>query len=263
MLFRFRFLLPTVAGTALLGGCAVYVPITPSTPLVSSKGEVEVTAALRGLTSLEASGAWSPAAHVVVTAETALQVSNGHETSNTTTVQYTSVHKQVGVGVGTYRLVGAARSVYLGATGGVGFAKADIYDPHADDLLVPLLGKRPTTYFDATYQRYYGQLYAAHRGPGASYGVSARGTFVHYSRLLRNGEAITSPTHFYLEPTLFVRAGRGPLQFQGTLGLSMPVPTAPVGADQRNLSPATLLISAGVVLRPHLLGHRAAQAPAE
>jgi hypothetical protein len=256
MKLRYPFALLPVLGAALLTSCAVYVPTVPGTPLVTKAGQLEVTAAVRGLSSLEAGGAWSPAAHVVVTAETALQVSNGSETANGTTYKYTSVHKQAGVGVGTYRLVGAKQTVYLGAIGGVGVAQANVYDPHADDLILPLFGKRPTTYFEATYQRYYGQLYAAHLGEVVSYGASTRGTFVHYSQLQRNAEAVASPSNFFIEPTLFLRAGRGPLQFQGTLGLSIPTQYDAGSENQRNLSPVSMLISAGVVLRPHLLRHR-------
>ncbi len=72
---RYSFGLP-LAGAALLSGCAVYVPTVPSTPLLRSKGETEITAAVRGLSSLEAGAAWSPAPHLLVTGEAALQVSN-------------------------------------------------------------------------------------------------------------------------------------------------------------------------------------------
>lgn len=259
MKLRYPFALLPVVGAALFTGCAVYVPTVPGTPLVTKAGDVEVSAAVRGLSSLEANGAWSPAAHVVVTGETALQVSNGSETANGNTFKYTSVHKQAGVGLGTYRLVGAKQSFYLGATGGFGLAQANVYDPHADDLIIPLFGKRPTTYFEATYQRYYGQLYAAYLGEVVSYGASVRGTFVHYSQLQRNDEAIASPSNFFIEPTLFLRAGSGPLQFQSTLGFSIPTQYDAGSESQRNLSPVSMLISAGVVLRPHLLRPRDAE----
>lgn len=252
----YPFALLSVGGAALLTSCAVYVPTVPSTPLVTKAGAVEVTAAIRELSSLEAGGAWSPATHVVVSGEMALQVSNGSETTNGTISKYTSVHKQASMGLGTYRLVGANQSVYLGAIGGFGLAKANVYDPHADDLILPLFGKRPTTYYEATYQRYYAQIYAAHLGEVVSYGVSARGTFVHYSQLRRNDEALTSPTNLFIEPTFFLRAGRGPLQFQGTVGFSIPTHVDYGSENQRNLSPMSMLISAGVVLRPQLFRHR-------
>lgn len=256
MKLRYRFAMLPMVGAALLAGCAVYVPTVPSTPLVTKGGAVEVTAAVRGLSSLEAGAAWSPAAQVVVTGETALQVSNGSETANGTTYQYTNVHKQACMGLGTYRLVGAAQSVYLGAIGGFGLAQANVYDPHADYLIVPLFGKPPTTYFEAIYQRYYGQFYLAQLGEVVSYGASIRGTFVHYSQLQRDGKAIASPTNFFFEPTLFLRAGRGPLQFQSTLGFSIPTHVDSENENRRNLSPMSVLVSAGVVLRPQLLWHR-------
>jgi hypothetical protein len=50
-------LLPTLVVSLLLTGCAVYVPTVPSTPLLRNKGEVEVTAAIRSFSSLEAAAA--------------------------------------------------------------------------------------------------------------------------------------------------------------------------------------------------------------
>ncbi len=252
---KLRFFLGLAGATAaLLSSCAVYVPTVPSTPLLTKAGATEVTASIRGLSSLEASAAYSPAANVLLTAEGALQSSSGSRTTGGTTFNYHSVHKQAGVGLGTYRLVGATKTVYLGAIGGFGFAQASVYDPHDDDFLFG--GNLPVTFYQASYQRYYGQLYAAHLGEVVSYGASARGTFVHYSQLRRNDQAIASPTHFFVEPTLFLRVGRGPIQGQGTLGVSIPTNFDAGSRDQRNLSPVTMLISAGVVFRPQLLGHR-------
>jgi len=245
-----------LAGTALLSSCAVYVPTVPSTPLVTEAGQVEITAGIRGFSSLELGGAWSPANHLFVTAETALQQSNGSETSNNTTFKYTNVHKQASVGLGTYRLVGPEQKGYLAATGGFGFAKADVYDPHLGYLILPIFGRAPITYYEATYQRYYGQLYAAHLGRVVSYGASVRGTFLHYSLLRRNEEAITSPSNFFIEPTLFIRVGSGPLQFQGTAGLSAPTHVDYDAGSRNNLSPVSVLVGAGVVFRPHLLRAR-------
>jgi hypothetical protein len=41
-----------LGASLLLGGCAVYVPTVPSAPLLT-KNQVEITAGLRGLNSLE------------------------------------------------------------------------------------------------------------------------------------------------------------------------------------------------------------------
>ena len=57
-----------LAAAALSGGCAVYVPATPGTPLLRSQGEVEITAPQRPQGSFETSAAWVPAGHLLFTA---------------------------------------------------------------------------------------------------------------------------------------------------------------------------------------------------
>lgn len=252
-----------LAGAALLGGCAVYVPATPSTPLLRSQGEVEVTASIRPQGGLETSAAWVPAEHVLLTVEGGVQQSDGSETRNGVTTDFQNLHKQVGFGVGTYRLLGADKSGYLGAVGGFGLASASMYDSHYDPFDFLFGSADQPAHYQATYQRYYGQLYIAKTTPLLSYGASLRTTFVHYSELTRNNVAISSPTNFYIEPTLFMRIGRGAWQGQATVGFSQPNTMDRDSPDRRNVSPASMITSVGVVLRPHLLGHRAAKVPAE
>lgn len=245
------------AALILLSGCAVYVPTVPSTPLLRGKGEVELMAALRGVSSLEAGAAWSPVPQLLVTGEAALQTSTGGETRNNVTTNYSNVHRQGGLGLGTYRLLGADKQTYLAAIGGVGFASASVYDNHIDGfyLFIPLFG--PLVHYEATYQRYYGQVYIAQQGPLWSYGLSARATFVNYSTLLRNDVSIEPPSRFFLEPTLFVRVGRRAFQGQATFGLSTPLSRGDrQNPDITNLAPISTLISVGVVIRPHFFQHR-------
>ena len=236
----------------------MYVPATPSTPLLRSQGEVEVTAGFRPQGSLEASAAWVPAASLLLTVEGSVQQSSGSETHNSVTTDFESLHKQAGVGIGTYRLLGVDKSVYLGAIGGFGLSSASIYDTHFDPLGF-LFGGSRLAHYQASYQRYYGQLYVAKTTPLLSYGASLRTTFVHYSELTRNDVPISTPTNFYVEPTLFMRIGRGAWQGQATLGFSQPNSIDRNSPDHTNVSPATMITSVGVVLRPHLLGHRAAR----
>ena len=243
-------------GAALLSGCAVYVPITPGTPLLRDKGETEVTATIRSFSTLETSAAWAPVPRLLVTAEGALQQSEGSETRNSVTTNYSNLHLQGGLGLGTYRLLGPDQSTYLGVLGGVGVASANVYDSNLDGffLLIPLFS--PLVHYEATYQRYYAQGYVAKQTSSLSYGASVRGTFVHYSTLLRNGTPIAAPTHFFLEPHLFLRFGKGALQGMATLGVSTPGHTDRSNPDNANLAPSSMLFSLGVVLRPHLLFHR-------
>ena len=250
-----------LVGVAFLSGCAVYVPATPSTLLLRSQGEVEVTASVRPQGGLETSAAWVPARYLLLTAEGSVQQGDGSETHNGVTTEYQNLHKQIGMGVGTYRLLGTDQSVYLGALGGFGLAAASIYDSHYDPFDFLFGGTKHLAHYQAAYQRYYGQLYVAKTTPLLSYGASLRTTFVHYSELTRNDMPITTPTKFYIEPTVFMRIGRGAWQGQATLGFSQPNTMDRSSPDRRNVSPATTITSFGVVLRPHLLKQRKAPAP--
>lgn len=257
------FLVLSLASAVLLGSCAVYVPATPNTPLLRSQGEVEITASFRPQGSLETSAAWVPAEHILLTAEGGWQQSDGSETRNGVTTNFQSIHKQAGIGIGTYRLLGADKSVYLGAVGGFGLASASIYDSHFDPFDFLFGGFEQLAHYQATYQRYHGQLYVAKTTPLVSYGASLRTTFVHYSELTRNNVPITTPTNFYFEPTMFVRIGRGAFQGQTTLGFSQPTAPNRASPDRRNVSPVGTIMSFGVVFRPHLLKRYGAGLPTE
>jgi len=239
----------------VVSGCAVYVPTVPSTPLLRNKGEVEATIAVRNLSSLEAGAAWSPVSHVLLTGEAALQTSKGSETYNNVTTNYRNVHRQVGIGVGTYRLLGKDQSTYLGIVGGVGVANVDVYNTRV--LPYPT----PVVRYQASYLRYYGQGYVARQNAWGSYGMSLRGTVVDYRQLLRAGVPLDTAAHFFVEPTLFVRVGRGALQAVGTLGFSIPSYLVPLNTERRIMSPVTSLVSVGVVVRPHLLWRKASAGP--
>ncbi|MBO0357565.1 hypothetical protein J0X19_06375 [Hymenobacter sp. BT186] len=234
-------------------GCAVYVPTVPSTPLLRNKGEVEATAAIRSFSSFEAGAAWSPAGRLLLAAEGATQSSQGSETRNNVTTNYRNTHRQVGLGVGTYRLLGPDQSVYLGALGGMGYAKARVYDNNIESfyLVIPLFG--PLVEYKANYLRYYGQLYVAKQRERVSYGFSVRGTVVSYTHLLRDNTSIQPVNRFFLEPTGFVRVGQGPIQGMATIGLSLPGRSDRQNPDRPQLAPSSSLISLGVVVRPHLL----------
>ena len=117
MLFHYSItMLRFGAGAALLAlaGCSVYVPTVPSTPLVQ-RGQVEITAGLRSLTTLEAGAAFSPKAHVLFSGEAALQHIKSTQTSNNVTTENIDTHQQVGLGVGAYTVTKAPSPVYLAA----------------------------------------------------------------------------------------------------------------------------------------------------
>jgi len=252
--FSLRPVLYPLVALALLSGCAVYVPTVPSTPLVTKAGETEVTVGMRSFTSGELTAAWSPASNVLVTTEGAMLRNEASATRGNETTEYVSLHKQAGVGVGTYRLLGKEKSVYVAAVGGMGFAKANMYDHKLDAL--GLFGLSTPVHYESNYTRYYGQVYAASLGRTVSYGASLRTTLVHYNSLKRDGQSTSTPNRLFLEPTAFIRFGRGPIQGQGMLGLSLPTTSGAHPDETRNLAPATLLLGAGIVIRPQLFKHR-------
>ena len=234
------------AGACLLtaAGCSVYVPTVPSTPLVQ-RGQVEVTAGLRTLTTLEAGAAFSPKSHVLFSGEAALQRIASTKTVNNVSTQNLDTHQQVGLGVGAYTVTKSPSPLYLAAVAGMGYADVDIHDYGVFGF---------SHHYQGQYQRYYGQLYLAALEPLGSYGVSVRGTWVDYRRLLEDGVPIEATNRFFLEPHLFGRIGRGPLQGYATLGFSLPA-----GRERNSsaatsaLTPSSLLLGAGIIFRPHLL----------
>jgi hypothetical protein len=245
-----------LAVSVLLSGCAVYVPTVPSTPLVRHTGEIEITGAIR-LSSLEAGVAWSPAPRVLLTGETALQNGSGQTTTtgstgSTTTTDYPSHHFQGGLGLGTYWLLGEQQQFYLGALGGVGVAKVDLYDHTGEifSLILPLFGPVLPVHYQANYWRYYGQVYVAQQvNPKVVYGFSFRTTVVNYREVLRDSKPVDySPAQVFYEPHFFLRYGEGVVQGETTFGYSFP--GTPNQAAKRLLTPTTCLASVGLVFRP-------------
>ena len=228
-----------------LGGCAVYVPTVPSTPLIQ-KHEGEITVGIRGVSSLEATAAWSPAEHVFFNVEGAVQPGTTTRTVNNVTTEYNDYHRQMGFGLGAYTLTNGPGSLYLAAVAGFGLAAVDVHP-------VELFGSWQR--YESNYRRYYGQLYLAQRGENVSWGLSVRATWVDYAGLLQDGNPLTVNSQWFAEPHFFLRVGGGPVQGYATLGLSMPAVrgTEPSGIGSNVFSPTSVLLGAGVVLRPQLL----------
>ena len=240
---------------ALLAGCAVYVPTTPSTPLLKPR-EVEGYANVRGFfSSLEGGAAWSPRPHLLLSAEAAYQGGDGSETTNGTTFTYTDYHRQGSLGIGYCRPAASATGWYLAALGGVGVASVNL---HAFDVgilspFVPLPVPYYQGLYEARYRRYYLQAYAARPiSPQLTGGVSLRGTLVDYTQLTFEGQALEPAARFFWEPTLFLRLGHRAVQGQATLGMSLPG-RAGTNSLTRRTAPVSGLVSVGVVLRPDLL----------
>lgn len=226
-------------------GCAVYVPTVPSTPLLE-KGQMEISAGIRSISSLEAGAAWSPVAHILLSGETAIQHIKDEQTQNGVAFSNVESHQQVGIAMGVYTLTKGVKPVYLAAMAGIGTARADVHEVH-------LFG--PNDRFEAQYRRYYGQLYFAQLEPGLVWGASVRGAWVDYQQLLRQGDPVMPTARFYLEPHFFVRRGEGPLQGYATLGVSLPVTHEAAGDHSTNgmLAPTSTLLGLGVIFKPYLL----------
>lgn len=225
--------------------CAVYMPTTPSTPLVQ-QGEVEFTAAVRGGSSLgiETGAAWSPISHLLLTGESGMHYSvNKPKGEN-----YPSLHKQAGLGVGVYQILGVSHPIYVAAVAGMGRASASVYS-------VELLGIPDK--FEADYNKYYGQIYAALQGRRFSGGLSLRGTHLNFQHLQVDGIPVSKAASFYIEPALFGRLGTGAWQIQSSIGLSVPNYRDPSADNNHYVNPTTLLISAGLVFKPGARKHHA------
>ena len=248
-----------LAGAVLLSSCAaVYVPTTPSTPLLE-KGQVEVTAGIRSLRYAEAQAAWSPIPHVLLTGELATGI--GKSTSSTSNGQggtstYQDTHGQGGLGLGLY--TSSAKSGYLAVMSGIGWGHSnffafDDYKPASIFFPFPLPTREGV--YDARYRRYYGQVYfaSAEDNHGPRIGGSLRAVWLDYNRLTYADVPIVASTHFYVEPSAFLRFGQGPLQFYTAIGLSMPFSSDRANPSDNRTSSTSYLISAGIVLRPDLL----------
>ena len=249
---------PVLAAGLLLGGCAVYVPTVPSTPLLT-KGQVEITAGLRGVNSLELDAAWAPTNHLLLAGESAFQGSTTETTTNNVTSTYHDAHRQVSLGVGYYQAPTERSAWYLAALGGVGFASVDLHsvDFEIASVYLPLPLPYISGHYQARYFRYYGQVYAARPlGPRVMGGASLRGTLVDYNQLDFDGQAVASTNRFFIEPTLFLRIGHGVVQGQGTLGMSLPTSGDITNPINKRTAPVSGLISVGVIFRPDLLKRR-------
>lgn len=251
-------LVSSIAAGLWLSGCAVYVPTVPSTPLLT-KNQVELTAGLRGVNSLELDAAWAPTNHLLLAGESAFQGGTTQTTTNGVSTTYRDSHRQVSLGLGYYQAPNEHSAWYLAAVGGVGVASVNLHsvDFGIASPYLPLPLPYSSGYYEAKYFRYYGQVYAARPlGSVVVGGASVRGTLVDYNRLDFDGQAIAPTNRFFAEPTLFMRIGHGVVQAEGTLGLSLPLSGNEANPVNRRTAPVSGLVSVGIVFRPDLLKRR-------
>ena len=211
---------------------------------------------------VEAGAAWSPVAHVLLTAEVA-----GTDGSTTVTdaqgltTRYEEGHGQGSVGLGLYRAPTASRRTYLAALGSIGwghtkFFAYDDYQPAFVFFPFPLPTRSGV--YDAWYQRYFGQVYLA--GPADEkahqFGGSLRAVWLDYTRLTYADLPIVPANRVFLEPHVFWRFGRGALRYYATAGLSLPLHADRANPANDRTASWSYLFGGGLVLRPDLLRHR-------
>lgn len=213
-----------------------------------------MSAGVRNLTSLEAGAAWAPTRHLLLSAESGLQSSTAITTSNNITATYHDFHRQVGLGLGCYR--SAPSGLYLAVLGGVGYASTRLHTVDVGVLYflpIPVLSSQ----YEARYVRYYGQAYVATPTQGAAtLGFSLRGSYVDYTYLALAGNSFAPATHFFTEPSFFVKLGNGPLQALGTVGFSLPWNPDSASRFSNETASTSSLIGATLIFRPDLLKHR-------
>lgn len=254
-----KLLFAGVASSLLLGGCSLYQPTLPATPLLS-KGQVQVTVGTRSLASFEAGAAWAPTRHLLLSAESSLQSGTTSTTdASGQTLTYHDYHRQLSLGAGYYRAPTATSRWYLAALGGVGVARTalraidfEVVSPWFPFPLPYVAGQ-----YEASYRRYYVQAYAAQ--PAGEYftsGFSLRSTWVDYTHLTYDNQALDPTNHLFFEPTFFLKRGSGPLQLVSTLGCSIPLQTSRGNPLSRRTSPISSLLGLTLIFRPDLLKHQ-------
>ena len=250
-----------MAAVALLSGCAaVYVPTSPRTPLLE-KGQVEVTAGLHSVRYGEVGAAWSPIPHVLVTGELATNLVPSTTTTTNdqgASVTYKDTHRQGGVGLGLYRAPTATSTSYLAVMGGLGWGHTKFFaseDYQVTSPFLPIPVPTRNGVYDAHYRRYYGQVYFACpvADKSVQFGGSLRSVWLDYTNLTYADQPFRPSNRVFLEPSLFMRIGQGPLRYYATAGLSVPLSDDPNNPANRRTASQSYVVSGGIILRPDLL----------
>ena len=240
--FRYKTLVACFCLSAVGTGCKVYMPTLPYVPLVSERGQAEAGASVQALGQVAAYAAYSPVKHLLITASAAQNLGSSGDWSSKST--------QGDVGLGCYRAFGAKGHWYVGALANYGLAH------NFSRYSVPNL---PAKEYQARYSRYQGQLCLARQGRTAALGVATRLTSLRFTTLTFNQAPMQEPVaDLYGDWSLFARVGKGAFQGQFQVGGSTPL-NAFFQSDSHPSSTATLM-GLSVLIRPHLLGHRAASA---
>jgi len=246
-----------------VGGCALYQPMLPATPLLRQQGQAEAAISLN-VPGVEAAAAYSPVKHIqVVVAGNAIWIGSQKD------ITYNFTRSQQGeIGLGYYTNA-RQPNWHVSLLSGVGRGNGRV---HGEQDFGPVVvsgfptggsGGRPAKPDRrGSYQKYFGQVGVAHVATGRHrqvQGVALRATWMHFTTLTFNDQPVAPPTAFYLEPVWFWRFGSSWLQGKLTTGLSTPLKR--ISDAQKYLLPnGALLLGAGVVVVPsELHRHRRAE----
>ena len=153
----------------LATSCTVYVPMQPLMPLVSQRRQAEFGASLQPTGRLEATAAYSPVPHIVVTSGGTFAPRLGDQTFLVT--------RQYEVGTGLYQPLG--RHLLLSALGGFGQAYC-----HRGYVDLGIFGPGTPSEYKASYAKYFGQVGLARTGSRVVSGFTYRLTRVKFDYLL-------------------------------------------------------------------------------
>ena len=144
-------------------------------------------------------------------------------------------------------------------TGGTGWGSRNFiaFDDYKSSPYIPIPLPTRAGIYDALYRRYYGQVYFAHPlwAKDMLGGLSFRSVYVDYSRLTYAGQPIIDGNNLFLEPSFFLRYGRGFFRYYATGGLSLPLGSGTNDPVSQRTAAVSYLLGAGIIFRPDLLWH--------
>ena len=256
---------------ALLSSCAtVYSPNTPLTPIVE-KGQLEVTAGGEMHGNAEVGAAWSPLPHLLLTGEMSYMIptSEGSSTTQGVTISAIDQQRQGSVGIGFYQGPTATSATYWALIGGTGWGSRSFiaFDDYKASAYIPIPLPHQAGVFDAHYRRNYAQAYFAHPlwAKGMLGGLSLRSVYIDYTELTYNDHPIIGSNNFFVEPSFFLRYGKGCLRYYATGGLSVPLGSetnnpanrwTTAEAPSQRIASLSCIWGAGIIFRPDVLWHR-------
>ena len=92
---------------------------------------------------------------------------------------------------------------------------------------------------------------------GPRFGGSFRTVWLDYTHFAYAGQPAVLPNmRVLVEPSVFMRFGRGALRYYATAGLSLPCTTNPANPYDNRVASRSYLFGGGFILRPDLLHHR-------